>query len=304
LARWLFGALAAAEDEDGGDGPAAVRWRQRSALVAAPPTSEATGPVGAVVMGRAGGWRARADAPLQRSHRHHSHLMAVHPLRQAAADPALAGDAEESVRALVLHGHGQWVGFSYVWAASILAHVGQPDAARSLLLDYAHRWVTPASWHVQGSDGRDLSVWNDVADLLGGDAMSLEAGFGFVAAVQDLLLHDHDGCVRLFPAVPSAWPAVAFGGWHAAGGWVVDARLDGGVMVAARIQAERDGLLRLAWPSNGPRPVTLGGEPAAPADGFLEVALSAGQCVAVGSEEVHGTTDHRGDWFRFGLRRR
>lgn len=249
LLGWLFTELAALLDECGRDG---ATYRDLAGRLAPLPVDPATGPIGAVLTGRGGGLRVRADVALDRSHRHHSHLMAVHPLRRMTADATDArvrSVVDASVDNLVVAGSGEWVGFSVPWAASIAAHAGRPDLALGQLRDYAERWVGPSTFHVQCSAGGLVpTVWNQLGAAMGGDALSLEAGFAFVAAVCDLLLQDHDGVVRVAPAVPAAWRDLAFAGLRAAGGWEVAARVHDGVAVAVRVLAHRDGELVLRVP--------------------------------------------------------
>ncbi len=249
LLRWLFDALADVLDEGGRDG---AGWRDRASRLASLPTDAGTGVIGSVLTGRGGGLRVRTDVSLDRSHRHHSHLLPIHPLRQMTAHSADARTrqvVDASVDNLMLAGSGEWVGFSVPWASSIAAHAGRPDVALGYLRDYAERWVGPSTFHVQCSArGLAPTVWNQLGAAMGGDALSLEAGFAFVAAVCDLLVQDHDGVVRLAPAVPEAWGDVAFAGLRAAGGWEVSARIVDRVVVAARVLAHREGELVLRCP--------------------------------------------------------
>lgn len=248
LLGWLFHSLAGLLDDVGRDGDL---WRDLASRLAPLPTDPGTGVIGGVLTGRGGGLRVRADAPLDRSHRHHSHLLPIHPLRQMTADSPDGRSrqvVDASVDNLMLAGNGEWVGFSVPWAASIAAHAGRPDVALGYLRDYAERWIGPSTFHVQCSaGGLAPTVWNQLGASMGGDALSLEAGFAFAAAVCDLLVQDHGGIVRLAPAVPSGWRDLAFAGLRAAGGWEVSARVVDGVVVAARVLAHRDGALVLRF---------------------------------------------------------
>ncbi|MFZ4719713.1 MAG: glycosyl hydrolase family 95 catalytic domain-containing protein [Ilumatobacteraceae bacterium] len=252
LLGWLFDALADLLDETGREG---AEWRDRAARLAPLPADAGFGVIGGVLTGRAGGLRVRADAPLDRSHRHHSHLIGIHPLRRLtadAADVATRSLVDASIDNLLLAGAGEWVGFSVPWAASIAAYAGRADLALGWLRDYAERWVGPSTFHVQTSvSGMAPTIWNQLGAGMGGDALSLEAGFAFVAAVCDLLVHDHGGVVRIAPAVPTAWGDLSFAGLRAAGGFEVAARVHGGEVVALCVSAHHDAELVVRWPGPG-----------------------------------------------------
>jgi len=250
LLGWLFDALVELDEMEGLD---ASPWRDASLALAPLCTDASYGVLGAVLTGRDGGLRVRADAALERSHRHHSHLMAVHPLRRVtASNPATRDLAVASLRSLTLSGPGEWVGFSVPWAASIAALAGDGNVALGHLRDYAERWVGPSTFHVQTSvSGMAPTIWNQLGAGMGGDALSLEAGFAFVAAVCDLLVHDHGGVVRIAPAVPTAWGDLSFAGLRAAGGFEVAARVHGGEVVALCVSAHRDAELVVRWPGPG-----------------------------------------------------
>ena len=263
LLAWLLDAIveAAAVTHTDTDDLRGIRAR-----LASPSTDESTGPLGAFGAARHGGFRVRADLPLDRSHRHHSHLMPIHPLRQVEADGADSELVAESVRNLVFRGSGEWVGFSYPWAAAIAAAAGEGALAWGWLRDYADRWVTAGGFSVQApAYGADATIWNGVARFMPQWA-TLEAGFGFMAALQDMLLQSHGGVLRLFPALPGAWRWAGFHGLHAEGGVVVDATYRDGEVVHARLGAGNDRSVTIAWPDGmrqtldlvGGRPVELG----------------------------------------------
>ncbi len=250
LLGWLLDALVEVDEMAGLD---ATRWRELATRLTPLPADGDIGVIGGVLTGRNGGLRVRRDMPLDRSHRHHSHLLAIHPLRRMTAsdpDPAVRSIVAASLRNLVLSGSGEWVGFSVGWAASIAAHSGAPDLALGYLRDYAERWVGPSTFHLQSSrHGEAATIWNELAAFVGNDALSLEAGFAFAAAVTELLVQDHGDVVRVFPALPQSWPTASFAGLCAAGGWELAARADNGHTVALRVLAHRDGHLVLQYPT-------------------------------------------------------
>jgi alpha-L-fucosidase 2 len=249
LLGWLLEALIDVDERAGAD---TTLWRDLAARLTPLPTDPDTGVLGGVLTGRSGGLRVRRDLALDRSHRHHSHLLAIHPLRRLTSfdpDPAVRSIASASLRTMVLSGPGEWVGFSVAWAASIAAHSGAPDIALGYLRDYAERWVGPSTFHLQASHhGEAATIWNELGGFVGNDALSLEAGFAFAAAVTELLVQDHGDVVRIFPALPQSWPSASFAGLRAAGGWELAALADAGHAVVVRVLAHRSGDLTLRYP--------------------------------------------------------
>ena len=203
----------------------------------AEPTSTSGGPWSTFTDDDPPGLWVRADLPYRKSHRHLSHLMPIHPLKQLRWDEeAHRPLITDSVRTMLRQGHGEWTGFTFPWAASICAHAGMPDLALTLLSDYAEHWLCESTLMVQGPPRQDvLTVWGELAELLGGDAVTLEAGFGFANALQELLLQSHAGVIRLFPALPSTWRTASFEHFLAEGAVEVTAAYDDGAVTAALV---------------------------------------------------------------------
>jgi alpha-L-fucosidase 2 len=205
----------------------------------------------------------RADQPYAKSHRHLSHLVPIHPLKQLRWDePDHRQLITDCLRTMQLQGHGEWTGFTFPWAASICAHAGRPDLAVSLLRTYADHWVCESTLMVQGPPRHDvMTVWGELADLLGGDAVTLEAGFGFANALQELLLQSHGGVIRLFPAMPATWRTASFEHFLAEGAVEVSASFEDG-HVSASFLPHVDGEIVVRLPEGTER--TLDGRAGVP----------------------------------------
>ena len=80
---------------------------------------------------------------------------------------------------------------------------------------------------------------------------TLEANFGAVQAVHEMLLQSWGDTVRVFPAVSERWVDVSFDNLHAEGGFRVSAKRKDGRTHMVRIQADAGGLLRLRDPFDG-----------------------------------------------------
>ena len=219
------------------------------------------------------GLKVRADLPYESSHRHPSHLMPLHPLHLLTweTDRDLV---EQSLRNWILQGHGEWVGFSMAWAASLAAHAGRPNLAANLLRDYCDRFASENTFNLQGPmHGSDMSVH-------GNYALTLEAGFGAANAVQEMLLQSHAGTVRVFPAVPPSWPDAAFWNLRAEGAFLVSAVRREGHTAFVHVRSEAGGTLRLDTEFvSGPVWVESGGarRPAGGVHGEILVEMAPAQ---------------------------
>lgn len=190
-----------------------------------------------------GGLAVRADQELVSSHRHHSHLMPIYPLRliDLQSDPELV---EKSIERWKFQGTGEWTGWSYGWGASIAAWTGQPELARTLLLDYVDHFVSSSGFHMDGVRNNSfMTIWKEH------NVLTLEAGFGAANALQDMLLQSHRGVVRIFPATP--WGSAAFWSLRAEGAFLVTARRDAGRLEFCEITSLRGGQCRVLLPDDG-----------------------------------------------------
>jgi alpha-L-fucosidase 2 len=166
--------------------------------------------------------------PLSESHRHFSHLMALHPLRIVQNDDLHAA----SLAHLKALGTRRWMGYSFAWMAAHYAAVGWGDDAASMLHRFVDGFTAPNSFHTNGEVGG--AGWTDFPF----EAFTLEGNCAAMAAVQDMMLQSQGDLITLFPALPSAWREVRFQGLCAEGAITIDAqRQDATVDLTLRAKA-------------------------------------------------------------------
>jgi hypothetical protein len=235
LVRWLYGAAAAMADELGRaeDGE---KWRT---ILGEWPDLALAGDDGRLLVA--------PGIPLKESHRHFSHLMAIHPL--GLVDPS-RGEADlGTIRAALAEldrlGPDWWCGYSYSWLGNMAARAGDGKRAAAALRVFAECFCLPNSFHANGDQsksGKSKMTYRP---------FTLEGNFAFAAGIQDMLLQSHTAVVRVFPAVPSAWRDVAFDSLRAEGAFLISATRKAGKVVEVRVRSEKGGHLRLENPFPG-----------------------------------------------------
>lgn len=193
-----------------------------------------------------GGLAVRAGLPLSTSHRHQSHLFPIYPLHEYTyeKDQELI---DNCMLVLGIHGHGEWTGWSFPWVSLLCAYGGRPALARNLLLDYADRYVTESAFHYQGPQfGSDLSLYGTPSGTF---SQTIEAGFGAVAALQELALQSNGGVIRLFESTPPAWADLALWNFRTEGAFLISAvRKDYKTQfVHVRVEAGGTAVIRANW---------------------------------------------------------
>ncbi len=178
--------------------------------------------------------------PYRTSHRHFSHLMAIHPLGllewENDTDRQIIGS---SLALLDSVGPSQWCGYSWAWLANLRARARDGEGAREALRIFASSFVSANSFHLNGDQsGKGYSSFTY-------DPFTLEGNFAFAAGVQEMLLQSHNGIVRVFPAIPADWQnEVSFKNLRSEGAFLISAEYGKNV----KIMAEQGGQLELALP--------------------------------------------------------
>jgi hypothetical protein len=182
--------------------------------------------------------------PQTQSHRHLSHIMAMHPL--GLIDPA-NGERDKKIIAATLKkldkvGSAEWCGYSFSWLGNVKARALDGEGAAKALKIFAGSFCLPNTFHVNGEQTR-----------LGYSSLhyrpfTLEGNFAFASGIHEMLLQSHTGVIRLFPAIPAAWKEASFENLRATGAFLVSAKLAGGKVVSVRVFSEKGGLLRIGKP--------------------------------------------------------
>jgi alpha-L-fucosidase 2 len=236
LVRWLYGAAAVMADELGLADEAA-RWR---AIQGEWPELALAEDDGRLLV--APGY------PLPASHRHFSHLMAIHPLGLVDVSSGEAGrrTVQAALAELDRLGPDGWCGYSYAWLGSLAARAGEGDKAAQALRTFADCFCLPNSFHANGDQTK--SGLSDMTYR----PFTLEGNFLAMDAVHEMLLQSWNpepgpggprfGPIRVFPAMPWRWHDAAF----------ADLRAEGGHRVSARRERNATTWLRVVAGSGGP----------------------------------------------------
>lgn len=212
--------------------------------------------------------------PYNASHRHFSHLLAIHPLglldkSNGERDAAII---EASISALDKFGPDWWTGYSYSWLANLKARSFDGEGAADALHTFAGCFCLPNGFHANGDQsksGKSKFTYRP---------FTLEGNMAFAAGVQEMLLQSHTGIVRIFPAIPDSWKDVSFEKLRAMGAFVISAERKDGRTERVRILSERGCKLRMAVPFEGEFKIN-GNQKYIVEDGILEMDTEAGETV-------------------------
>jgi hypothetical protein len=211
LLRWALQALVAADERYALRDPKAAGWRATLEKLAPYPVDPKTG------------YMIGAGVPLAVSHRHFSHLLMVYPLGLVDVDSAADRPLVERSLDHWIHFEGALQGYSFTGAGAMSAWLGRRDAAVSLMNQFLDRYVKANTMYLEAGP-------------------VIETPLAGAATIHELLLQSwcpepFGTHIRVFPAVPDAWPEASFRDLLAAGGFEVSAARRGGATRWIRIRS-------------------------------------------------------------------
>jgi alpha-L-fucosidase 2 len=182
--------------------------------------------------------------PYNQSHRHFSHLMAIHPLGEIRWEngPKDQEIIKNSLNLLDKIGPTFWCGYSYAWEGNLKARAKDGEGARIALYDFATAFCSTNSFHLNGDQtksGKSSMTYRP---------FTLEGNFAFAAGVQEMLIQSYDGFIEVFPAIPESWKELSFSNLRTEGAFLVSAKRDSGQVNEIEIKAEKGGKCKVKLP--------------------------------------------------------
>lgn len=187
------------------------------------------------------------QTPLAESHRHHAHLMDIHPFesvswRQGAASQSII---EKSLSHLDQLGTNEWVGYSWGWRAVMWACAGRGDRAIEDVRLFLRAFRSKNGFHLNGDQtGEGHCHWTY-------RPFTLEGNFLSALALQYMVLQSSGGVVRVFPAMPDEIRESSFENLRAEGAMLVSAWRNAGQTEKVVVLSEHGGYVRLEDPFGG-----------------------------------------------------
>ncbi|WP_125263981.1 glycosyl hydrolase family 95 catalytic domain-containing protein [Streptomyces alboflavus] len=188
------------------DDELAPRWREVLARLVPYPTD-------------ANGYMIGADIPFAKSHRHYSHLLAVYPLYE------VTGRAPAE-KALIEKSLAHWVGFegalqgyTFTGAASISALLGKGEDALKYLGQLMSRFIQANTMYKESGP-------------------VIETPLSAAQSLHDMVCQSWGDVIRVFPALPAAWPDLVVHDFRTQGAFLLSAVRERGATRWVRLVSE------------------------------------------------------------------
>lgn len=182
-------------------------------------------------------WKEDLDDP-DNTHRHISHLFALHPGNQISVEntPALAEAAKVSLNARGDEG----TGWSLAWKVNFWARLKDGDRAYKLFKRLLKPTATQGTVMEEGG-----GTYPNL--LCAHPPFQLDGNMGGSAGMAELLIQSHTEVIELLPALPSAWEKGNVKGLMARGGFEIDLKWSDGKLIEARLKCVSGGNCKVKY---------------------------------------------------------
>ena len=152
-----------------------------------------------------GGIQLFEKQPFVESHRHHSHMAGLYPFDVIdIAAPENRDVVAATYATWIRRGTGLWSGWCVPWASILHTHVGNAEAAASLVRAWDTFYTNPghASCHDAQKSGFTM--------MKGRKVMQMDGMCAAVTAIMEMMVHDTCGKTEYFKGCPESWKKVSF----------------------------------------------------------------------------------------------
>lgn len=163
------------------------------------------------------GFMVNAERSFDIPHRHHSHLMMIYPL-------FLVNWENENEREIIKKSLDNWQGFdtgmagySFTIGSSIASLMRDGNLAREYFKGYEKQMFTN-TMYAEGSQ-------------------NTETPLAAAQSINDMLIQSWGDKIRVFPAIPDAWPDVVIHDMRTEGAFLVSAKRENGATTFVRIKS-------------------------------------------------------------------
>jgi hypothetical protein len=187
-------------------------------------------------------------------HRHHSHLACIYPFDTLKnISPEQHHIIDNSIDHWIAKGMGEWSEWCYPWAAIIQARLGFKEAPALLLNIWKEVFVNESLATVYLPKFRGLSAHRRT-DMFKpketSEIMQLDGTMAGATAILEMLVHEEQGVVHVFPAVPDEWLNISFKNIRLPGAFLISAERKNGKLTSLIIKSLKGGTVKLKTDDN------------------------------------------------------